>query len=255
MNDAFSGISGGSLEALCGFVGCSGTGAFTQTGGAISVGSLYLGYNTGDVGTFVQSGGTNVLGSLGALYLGYGSGSNGNYILSGSGLLSAANNEYVGYSGSGAFTQTGGTNNLGYGSLYVGYGSGSSGNYSLTGSGVLSASNENVGYSGTGTFTQTGGTNNLGYDGNLDVGSSVGSRAATASAADCSREPDISASTWAASALFPSRAERIVSAAFSPSMAAPAAAARTFSAARDCSPRPTSTWAPLAWARFTSREE
>ena len=70
-------------------MGYSGTGSFTQSGGANNV-----------------NGGFNYL-SLG---LGYNAGSSGTYNLSGGGLLSAAQNEYVGYSGTGTFTQSGGTN-------------------------------------------------------------------------------------------------------------------------------------------------
>ena len=56
----------------------------------------------------MQSGGTNSV--AGYLYLGYNAGSSGTYNLSGSGLLSAGYSEYIGYSGSGSFTQSGGTN-------------------------------------------------------------------------------------------------------------------------------------------------
>ena len=54
--------------------------------------------------------------------------------------------EYVGSSGTGTFTQSGGTNNIGSGCLYLGYNAGSSGSYTLSGSGLLSAANEYVGY-------------------------------------------------------------------------------------------------------------
>ena len=225
------------------YVGYSGTGTFTQSGGINSIsnendfdnvglftrlqlgfqrqlqpqrlGMLfcrrleYVGYS--GTGTFIQSGGTNNLGDAftsattrvpaaattsaardrsppptstwavpararlpsragrttcqvhGGLYLGYNSGSSGSYNLSGSGVLSAAN-EYVGYSGTGTLTQSGGTNNVSSaGGLYLGYNLGSSGSYSLSGSGVLSANLEYVGSSGMGTFNQTGGSNSVSF--------------------------------------------------------------------------------------------
>ena len=80
--------------------------------------------------------------------------------------------EYIGYSGTGSFTQSGGTNSVS-GSLYLGYNSGSSGTYNLSGSGLLSAPSEYIGYSGTGSFTQSGGTNTI--SGSLVLGQNAGS--------------------------------------------------------------------------------
>ena len=226
-NDLASGISGGSLSAAYQYVGNGGTGTFTQSGGASTIGNcLYLGYNAGDsgaynlsgsgqlsasyeyvgysgTGSFTQSGGTNSVGNylylgdnaggavsgghtasaaaascrrttstwaipargpsrsragptvrLDILYLGNNSGGSGTYSLSGSGQLSASY-EYVGNSGTGSFTQSGGTNSIGN-YLYLGANAGGSGAYSLSGSGQLSASYEYVGSSGTGSFTQIG---------------------------------------------------------------------------------------------------
>ena len=67
---------------------------------------------------------------------------------------------YVGSGGTGLFTQSGGTVNLGAANvgLQLGVVSGGQGSYFLSG-GSLAAENETVGYSGAGTFTQTGGTN------------------------------------------------------------------------------------------------
>ena len=90
-------------------------------------------------GTFNQFGGTNNLDgfSSGNLYLGNFAGSSGTYNLSGAGVLSTAI-EYVGYAGTGTFTQSGGINNLvssgstvSNGTLYLGFNSGSSGSYNL----------------------------------------------------------------------------------------------------------------------------
>ena len=60
-------------------------------------------------------------------------------------------------SGTGIFTQSGGTNSIA-GCLYLGNNTGGSGTYSLSGSGLLSAGEEHVGDTGNGTFTQSGGT-------------------------------------------------------------------------------------------------
>ena len=99
MNNAISGLSGGSLSATNQYVGKGGTGLFTQSAGTNTLsGTLYLGYNSADSGT---------------------------YNLSGTGKLSVAT-EYAGYSGTGNFTQSGGTNSVS-GSLYLGYNSGSRG--------------------------------------------------------------------------------------------------------------------------------
>jgi len=159
------------------YVGYSGTGTFTQTGGAHTVTSeLCLGRNTGSEGTYTlsdgslsvgssalvgysgratvtQTGGTHTVSS--SLYLGYNTGSEGSYTLS-NGSLSVGSNAYVGYSGTGTFTQTGGTNTIS--SLRIGYSSSES-CYSLSG-GALNAGDATVGSSGSGfgTFTQTGGT-------------------------------------------------------------------------------------------------
>jgi autotransporter-associated beta strand protein len=131
--DNFSGIVGGSLATAYHYVGYSGTGSFTQSGGMNSVSN--------------------------SLFLGYNSGGSGNYNLSRSGVLSA-NSEYVGYLGAGSFTQSGGTNLVG--SLYLVYDSGNSSSYNLSGPGVLSANLESIGcYAGTGCFTQSGGTNSV----------------------------------------------------------------------------------------------
>ena len=199
-NDLLSGMSGGALSVANQYVGNGGTGSFTQTGGNNNInsyyGSLYVGYNSGDAGTynlsgsgqlsapsesvgysgtgtFTQSGGTN---STSYLYLGNNAGSSGTYNLRGSGLLSTYS-EYVGSSGTGTFRQSGGTNSTSY--LYLGNNAGSSGSYDLRGNGLLSAYSEYVGSSGTGTFRQSGGTNNINtYYSALYLGYNAGSSGA-----------------------------------------------------------------------------
>ena len=217
VNDASSMITGGSLSTAVHYIGYSysgtggSTGTFTQSGGNNSTGSFYLGYNPGDSGSYglsgtgklsgqleyvgyfgtgnlTQSGGTNTAASL---YLGNaGATASGTYTLSGSGLLSISNtggdySEYVGYSGTGSFTQSGGTNSTS--NLYLGYNSGSSGTYNLN-HGALATYSISAG-SGTAAFNLGGGT--LLTDGNLTMpvtltGSGGGATIDTASAASVS---------------------------------------------------------------------
>ncbi len=179
-------ITGGQLPAANEYVGTSGAASLVQSGGTNSVlGYMYLGNNFGSIGTYnlsgsgllsadvevisgsgtgilTQSGGTNSSSALGGFYVAFNSGGSGTYNLSGSGLLSSATSEIIGYSGSGSFNQSGGTNSPP--ALYLGTEPGSSGTYNLSGNGLLSASLEIVGYfsSGTGRFTQSGGTNAVG---------------------------------------------------------------------------------------------
>ena len=113
----------------------------------------YIG-NSG-TGSFTQSGGTSTIATW--LYLGNNSGSTGSYALE-HGQLSTPT-EYVGYWGTGTFTQSGGVNTASN-ALYVAYSH--SGAYSLTGSGQLFATAEYVGVNAgnwNGTFLQSGGTN------------------------------------------------------------------------------------------------
>ena len=140
-----SGMSGGSLHANEPYIGSGGNGQFSQSAGVFSVGTVT---------------GSNSLAG-GSLYLGQNAGNNGTYTLSGSGMLSAYW-EYVGNSGTGSFTQSGGTNSVAYASwtstLYLGYSASSSGTYSLSGSGLLSDYAADIGFAGVGVFNQTGGT-------------------------------------------------------------------------------------------------
>jgi autotransporter-associated beta strand protein len=130
VDNAISGVSGGQLSAYYEYVGNSGTGSFTQSGGTHSVSNYF--------------------------YLGYKTGSSGSYNLIGGQLTSY--DEYVGGSGSGKVTQAGGVNTI-RNALYLGgYTTGSSGLYNLNG-GQLISSDEYVGYLGSGNITQTGGAN------------------------------------------------------------------------------------------------
>jgi autotransporter-associated beta strand protein len=90
-----------------------------------------------------------------ALYLG--NTSNTASVRMSSGDLSVSTCIYVGYSGSGIFYQTGGTNSMS--ELSIGFQTKANGRYELSGTGSLGTSKEYVGYSGKGTFLQTGGLN------------------------------------------------------------------------------------------------
>ncbi len=213
-------LSGGSLSVAGNeYIGYSGTGTFTQTGGTHTVtGILMLAANAGSSGTYSLSGGSLTVGdyeavgycgtgsftqsggthTVTALYLGTEAGASGSYTLSDSGsgsLLSVTGNEYIGYSGTGTFTQTGGSNTVGsnffvgtqggtgsyslsggslpvFGDLYLGNSAGASGSYNLSGGSLSVGGNEYVGNSGSGTFTQTGGSNTVGS--NLFIGTQGG---------------------------------------------------------------------------------
>jgi autotransporter-associated beta strand protein len=151
----------GLLAAAYEYVGDGGSGSFTQTGGVNSASGETIGAFA--AGSYTQSGGTDSASgvSLGAsaVFLNY-PGGNGTYTLSGSGLLSTSY-ESIGGSGTGSFTQTGGSHSVST-EMDIGYFAGAIGSYSLSGSGQLFAVTENVGNPGSGSFTQTGG-NHLVY--------------------------------------------------------------------------------------------
>ena len=187
VNDSASGISGGLLSTYNTYLGNNGAGTFTQTGGTNTASNnFYFGYNSGDVGTY------NLTGGLLSAPTGW--------------YSNATGSEYVGYSGTGTITQSGGTNAV-TSFLALGYNSGAKGTYNMiagtagpvsdrsgllrhgrlqpigrngggrlrrgglpastaTGTynlsgGSLQAGQEDVGDAGTGTFTQLGGTNSV----------------------------------------------------------------------------------------------
>ena len=121
-------------------------------------GEEYIGFL--GTGTFTQTGGMNgLIPPRGQhLYLGYNTGSTGTYNLSG-GLLefSSFSGEYIGYSGSGSFNQSGGVNGVGL--LYLGYNPGSMGIYNLSSGQLNCDTQESIGGSGIGIFNQSGGIN------------------------------------------------------------------------------------------------
>ncbi|MGA2440221.1 MAG: autotransporter-associated beta strand repeat-containing protein [Tepidisphaeraceae bacterium] len=128
-----------------------GTGTYNFSGGTLTIADEYVGYD--GIGTFIQTGGTNTItGSTGGLFrVGRDPGSQGYYTLS-DGILNA-NAEQVGVSGTGTFTQTGGTNTV-TGTLTVAANAGSAGTYNLQG-GSLTATAIIVNEGGV--FTEAGG--------------------------------------------------------------------------------------------------
>ena len=179
-------------------IGVSGTGTFTQNSGTNYIigggtGSGQLG-NTGI--SFNSASGALVLGwyngsytsSRGHYYYqGYGVGT---YNLNGGDLTGNDPSggyygglEVVGYSGTGIFNHTGGTNNAV--SLFVGGGGVNTqfalqtaanpayGTYSLSNGLLTTVYAENLGNAGTGIFTQTGGTNLVGWGINLGGNSNL----------------------------------------------------------------------------------
>jgi hypothetical protein len=141
----------------------SDTGGFNLTAAGIFVGG-YSGSGTTNgravisqpTGAFATSAGTDMV-------LGYGAGSSGIWTLSNSATLTSSQSEFIGYSGTGTFTQSGNSVNTltasAVGNMWIGYNAGSTGNYNLNGGTLSCASHEYVGWNGTGNFTQTGGAN------------------------------------------------------------------------------------------------
>ena len=199
-------LSGGSLSAeneIVGFGGdfWSGYGVFTQSGGTHTVTKLNIGLGTGigggGDGSYTLSGGNlSVDSEFIARYGGYGSFTQnggmhvvsrelvigqdgyGNYTLSAGSLLTDSeligSGGYFTSTGSGSFTQSGGTHTV-TGGLILGSNFGS-GSYTLS-AGGLSADSEILGNGpiGSGTFTQRGGLNmvsdilSIGYEFNSDA--------------------------------------------------------------------------------------
>ncbi len=172
-------------------VGYTGSGFFLQSGGSNTPDSgLHLGVFTGSTGTYILSntgtlnsvtssgfigdGGAGIFSQLAGthtinpgnvagsynLTIGNAAGSNGAYSISG-GSFTDYGIVYVGYSGTGAFNQSGGTTTIG-GSGYLVVANTGTGTFSLSSSGSLSAPAEFIGVYGNGSFNQSGGTNTLG---------------------------------------------------------------------------------------------
>jgi hypothetical protein len=160
--------------------GIGGRGTYNMTGGILTVPfMLGVGFNDGAIGAVSHSGGT--INTFDLNLADNSTTSVGNYNLSASGLLSVQDDVYVGASGAGTFTQTGGANQV-QGSIFIGYasfGPGSRGSYALSG-GVVSAANVFVGGSdfaaGAPGVLSVSGSGNLTATGTLKVWTSGTSR-------------------------------------------------------------------------------
>jgi fibronectin-binding autotransporter adhesin len=172
------------------YVGYDGAGSYAHSGGLNSAEILSLGHNAGASGSytlegtatlsnnfvyignagdgvFVQSGGTHengtTIGGFSQFVLGNTATGNGLYQLTGGAI--DARSVTVGQAGTGTFTQSGGTSQVG--SLVVAWEAGSVGTYELS-AGTLSTGGatggaiSHIGFGGTGTFTQTGGAHTVG---------------------------------------------------------------------------------------------
>jgi hypothetical protein len=147
-----------------------GNGTYNLTGGTLNAGGNTAGFLNGTVvgysgtGSFVQTGGTHTItqGNFTGLLLGYLPGSAGSYRLD-NGTLNVNQQfaeTFVGYLGTGTFTQNGGTHNAYY--MTTGYVLGGSGVYTMN-NGALNVTAEYEGWYGNGTFNQTAGTHNSNY--------------------------------------------------------------------------------------------
>ncbi len=126
-------LSGGTLQVTGNvYIGEGGSGSFTQSGGLLDPADEIIGDS--GTGSYTLSGGTDVV--TNNLILGNQTTGNGTYTLNdsnGPALLQTEGSEYIGNSGTGTFTQTGGSNAIS-GGLYV-----KNGSYNLDG-GTLSVS-------------------------------------------------------------------------------------------------------------------
>ena len=153
-------------------------GMYGNTGGSLvktGTGTLTLaGANTYTGNTTVSAGTLAITGTINAPSASFtvdGNSANVPLATLANGALLASHNTSIGLSGTGAFTQSGGVNNIGN-SLNLAVNAQSSGTYTL-GGGSLQDPSLNIGISGSGTFIQTGGTNTV--NGLLELGQNVGS--------------------------------------------------------------------------------
>ncbi len=174
--DGTNTVSGAGLD-LGGFSG-GGNGSYTLSGGTLSLSSTSEIIGDDGIGKFTQTDGTNFINFNSTFIVGNTANSTGNYFLKGGDLDVTIGSEYIGYSGTGTFTQSAGNNTLSnfIGGLTIGYNTGSIGTYNLSSTGTLTVTgSELVGSAGAGTFNQSGGTNNANGSGLTVGGGSVAS--------------------------------------------------------------------------------
>ena len=185
-------LESGTLTTNNEFIGFSGTGIFTQSGGTNAPGgNLTLAANTGSSGSYTMTGGSlgvtgnTVVGSGaagtftqdnsaadsyhsvgGSLILGAQAGGSGSYSLTDTGTgnavsLTVTGDTIVGDAGSGTFTQSGDASVHTTTNLILGNQSGGSGTYNLKRRQPVRPQPSISGVTGTGSFTQSGGTNTV----------------------------------------------------------------------------------------------
>jgi hypothetical protein len=144
--------------------GAGSSGLYNLTGGKLTINEgEFIGLSGN--GTFNQSGNsthTVNASATGIFAIGKDAGSAGNYNLSG-GTLTVNAPEYLGYNGTGTFTQSDGTHAVTGGQgLYLGFNAAGHGNFFLSGTGALTSTlPEYIGYNGSGTFNQSGGIHSV----------------------------------------------------------------------------------------------
>ncbi len=150
---------GGAYGGTGGSLVKTGTGTLTLAGS-----NSYTGSTTVSMGTLAITG---VIDTASGIFKVDGGGANAPVAsLSGSGILSTFE-AYIGYSGTGSFTQTGSASShvIGY-QFTLGQNAGSSGSYNLAG-GNLFTFYSDIGTGGAGNFVQSGGTNYSLFGGSL----------------------------------------------------------------------------------------
>ncbi len=139
-------------------LGYYGYGTYSQSGGEVQTGALYLGYDQGGSGRYELSGtgkltATIVLGNAGFNGVGQGT-----FVQTGGTITG---NIAVGYGGYGAFDQSGGTitapDKISVGAKVAGVGS----SYKLSGTGQVTSKWMYIGESVSGSFQQDGGSNTV----------------------------------------------------------------------------------------------
>jgi hypothetical protein len=139
----------------------TGNGSYAFGAGSLSLlGEEYVGRS--GIGTFTQTGGTHTLaGPYGTsdLHVGFAAGSAGSFILGGGTLVATNSGEFIGNGGNGTYQQTGGSNAAL--NMALGFSAGGAGTASLSGGTLATTGGTQAGYFGSGVFNHSGGTHNV----------------------------------------------------------------------------------------------
>lgn len=172
-------LSGGAALNLGGVANSQGTYTLSGTGSLTVNDNGYEDVGSGGTGIFNHSAGSN---TTPRLFIGD-NGGNGAYNLSGTGSLTVNGDEYIGYGGTGNFTQSGGTHTFmtpgPADAIFIGIATGGTATYTLNGGTLNVTGTENVGYATAATFNHSGGTHTVtaapGISSALFLGRSTGS--------------------------------------------------------------------------------